>query len=257
MPASSLTSVGSTRPIAISPEIAIATCGVAWRLFELAQPARDLAVDRERVDVAGDAEHRGRRRPRRGPARRPGRRSSASRPRPRPGRRPRRRRAPAPRRTRCRAPSPAPAARRPPAPPSARSPPCRRRRAAPRGRRAETIRFRSRGSHVDVGREVGGGLDPGVGEHREHRGVDDVGEAGSVKRSIWSVRRSGCKTASTPTTITASCRTMSASASTPAPLAAAAGDVEDVEHAGGDDHRGGDRDLPARLGEISRRSASR
>ena len=29
-------------------------------------------------------------------------------------------------------------------------------------------------------------------------------------------------------------------------LAAAAGDVEDVEHAGGDDHRGGDADLPAR-----------
>ena len=30
---------------------------------------------------------------------------------------------------------------------------------------------------VDVGREVGGGLDPGVGEHRDHRGVDDVDDA--------------------------------------------------------------------------------
>ena len=34
------------------------------------------------------------------------------------------------------------------------------------------------------------------------------------------------------------------------PLAAAAGDVEDVEHAGGDDHRAGDADLPAGLGEV-------
>ena len=36
------------------------------------------------------------------------------------------------------------------------------------------------------------------------------------------------------------------------PLAAAAGDVEDVEHAGGDDHRAGDADLPAGLGEVGR-----
>ena len=35
MLASSFTSVGATRPIAITPEIAIATCGVAWRLFSL------------------------------------------------------------------------------------------------------------------------------------------------------------------------------------------------------------------------------
>ena len=30
---------------------------------------------------------------------------------------------------------------------------------------------------VDVRGEVGGRLDPGVGEHRDHRGVDDVAEA--------------------------------------------------------------------------------
>ncbi len=32
---------------------------------------------------------------------------------------------------------------------------------------------------VDVGGEVGGGLDPGVGEHRHHRRVDDVVEVGA------------------------------------------------------------------------------
>ena len=36
------------------------------------------------------------------------------------------------------------------------------------------------------------------------------------------------------------------------PLAAAAGDVEHVEHAGGDDHGAGDADLPTRLGEVVR-----
>ncbi len=35
MLASSLTSVGPTRPIATTPEIAIATCGVAWRRLSL------------------------------------------------------------------------------------------------------------------------------------------------------------------------------------------------------------------------------
>ena len=35
MPASSLTLVGTTSPIAIRPEIAIATCGVAWRALSL------------------------------------------------------------------------------------------------------------------------------------------------------------------------------------------------------------------------------
>ncbi len=35
MPASSLTLVGITRPIAITPEMPIATYGVAWRLPSL------------------------------------------------------------------------------------------------------------------------------------------------------------------------------------------------------------------------------
>ena len=44
---------------------------------------------------------------------------------------------------------------------------------------------------------------------------------------------------------------MSASASTlSAARPPAAGDVEDVERAGGDDHQAGDADLPARLGEV-------
>ena len=157
-----------------------------------------------------------------------------------------------------RAPSRGRPGRRRPAPPSARSPPSPRRPSGTAKAPSETIRFRSRGRDVDVRRQVRGGLDPGVGEHRDHRRVDDVVEVGAVKRSIWSVRRSGWKTASTPTTITASCRAMSARARTASEaLAAAPGDVEDVEHAGGDDHHAGDGDLPAPARQRSEEIGSR
>ncbi len=40
-----------------------------------------------------------------------------------------------------------------------------------------TIRLQVARPHVDVGGQVRGRLDPGVGEHRDHRGVDDVDDA--------------------------------------------------------------------------------
>ncbi len=142
---------------------------------QLAQPARDLAVDRQRVDVAGDAEHRGRRRPeehRRGdqrddpahhvghPARVIGgddaedrvldelgaeRGLGASRPGDDRDRHQRDRRHPGV-----------------------------DQRHGDRADRDDPLQIAA--AHVDVRRQVGGGLDPRVGEHRDHRRVDDVDE---------------------------------------------------------------------------------
>ena len=145
--------------------------------LQLAQPAGDLAVDRQRVDVAGDAEHRGVGGPeedRRGdqrhhPAHRVGdpvrveggddaqhrlldelaaeRGLGTVRPGDHRHRHQRDRRHPGV-----------------------------DERHRDRPQRGDPLQVAA--VDVDVGREVGGGLDPGVGEHRDHRRVDDVLEAG-------------------------------------------------------------------------------
>ena len=73
-----------------------------------------------------------------------------------------------------------------------------------------------------------------------------------MKRSSWSVSRSGWRTASTPTTITASCRARSARARTasersrPRPVM-----LRMLSTQAATITSGGDADLPARLGEVA------
>ena len=105
---------------------------------------------------------------------------------------------------------------------------------------------------VDVGGEVGGSLDPGVGEHRHHCRVDDVVEVGTgeevdlIGEAVGMEDRQGAD---------ADHRQLQGDVGEgedgERALPAATGDVEDVEQAGGDDHSAGDADLPARLGEVA------
>ena len=105
---------------------------------------------------------------------------------------------------------------------------------------------------VDVGGEVGGGLDPGVGEHRDHRGVDDVAETGigeEVELGGEAVGLHDDQAADDDH------RQLQAEVGEgeqgQRALPLAPGDVEDVEHADGGDHRRGDPDLPAGSGEVA------
>ena len=219
---------------------------------QLAQPAGDLAVDRQRVDVARDAQHRRRRRPeehrhgdqRDDPAHHVGhpggvvggddaehrgadvfvaeRGMRAVRPGDHRHGHQRNRRHP--------------------------GVDDRHRERAQRDDPLEVAR-----AHLDVRRQVGGGLDPGVGEHRDHRGVDHVldaraGEEMDLVGEPLGVQH-GERADPDHRHLQGDVRQ---GEDAERALAAAAGDVEHVERAGGDDHPGGDGDLPVAGREVRR-----
>ena len=176
MPASSLTLVGIDQADRDQAAERDRHVGRRRAAVELAEPAGDLAVDRQRVDVAGDAEHRGASPPRTGPARRPAPPPSAS------CRRPRRVEGGDDAQHRLLDELAAERGLRPVRPGDDRHRHQRDRRhpgvdQRHRDRPDAGDPLQVAAADVDVRREVGGGLDPGVGEHRDDRRVDDVAEA--------------------------------------------------------------------------------
>ena len=250
MLASSLTSVG--RDEADRDQAGEHDRDVRGRVaaVELAQPAGDLAVDRQRVDVARDAEHRRRRRPeqhRRGdqgddPAHRvahPGRVVGGD-----DAEHRRLHEFAAERRFRA-----------------LRAGDDRDRHQRDRGHPGVDERHRDGAEgddplevarvHVEVRGEVGGGLDPGVGEHRDHRGVDDVGDAGVGEEVDLVDQPVGVQDGERADPDHGDLQgDVGERQHAQRALTAAPGDAGDVERAGGDDDDRGDGDLTPGLGEV-------